>query len=48
MKDCLNATTWANHYDWPIKISHFLLLTVLEITIICCAYLQVQSQFHTS
>jgi hypothetical protein len=26
----LNATTWANYYDWPIKSSHLLLLTLLE------------------
>jgi hypothetical protein len=30
LMDHLNATTWANYCDWPIKSSHLLLLTLLE------------------
>jgi hypothetical protein len=28
--DHLNATTWANYCDWPIKSSCLLLLTLVE------------------
>ncbi len=45
VRDYLNATIWANHCDWWIKIHYYLSSSFLEITI-SCAHLQVQIQFH--
>jgi len=45
VRDHLNATTWANHCDWPIKRTCFHLLALLEI-IVSCTYLSLNIQFH--
>lgn len=45
VRDYLNATIWANHCNWWIKINYYFILSLLEITI-SYAHLQVQIQFH--
>ncbi len=41
----LNATTWVNHYGLSIKSKHFLVLTLLKITL-PCTYLQIQTSYY--
>jgi hypothetical protein len=41
MRDHLNVITWANHYDRPIKNSHFFLLGLLND--VSWPYLQAQN-----
>jgi hypothetical protein len=33
VRDYLKATTWTNHYDQPMKNSHFLVVTVLGVIV---------------
>ncbi len=46
VRDYLHLTTAANHYNWPIKNSHFLPVLLEGTVLLAC--LQAQADFHTS
>jgi len=45
MSDNLNLITWVNHYSWPMKNNHFLLLVLSCRALLRCALLSAERSF---